>query len=546
MRASAGVSAGRSELSKSIAEYLALDPNCVHCPNPKCNNVFENAGPGDEDKELMLNGEPISDEARDHRRSFRFRCRECSLEFCSSCGETPYHLGYTCDSYKAYVNSVKCRFCQESLPGVSIESLQNSADPSHDYCDNCKDKAALCKSGVRQDCLHTFTNYNQCNMYTDQCRHVDCAFSGMQTEEDDCIICFTELRSQPWIESECGHIFHYKCIMDRIKSEYKSYITLTHADCPICNAELKFQLQDYTDSNYFVKINQIRTDLFYRIKTHLKSEDIDLPADIDAENQHALVNFGLSKFNYYNCHKCKSPYFGGKRECGEQPDVPKDSLVCLGCIGCKIHGGEHMIFKCRFCCSPATWFCFGHTHFCEPCHNIPWEIVAGDNNQYIHRDLPVCKGDGSCALGIPHAPTGEEFPIGCALCAEEKIKEDNPELYEGFNPNAPPKPVVERAVVPPVENNYAGRVIDNPNNAVEYQRHRLIAPRNNNFRHFLPAENAKPIVLPRVIRREEKKEEIEEKKEENNGEILIEERKDEAPKKMSLKDRIAFFNNKVF
>ena len=35
---------------------------------------------------------------------------------------------------------------------------------------------------------------------------------------------------------------------------------------------------------------------------------------------------------------------------------------------CARHGEQYIEFKCRFCCSIATFFCFGHTHFCEKCH----------------------------------------------------------------------------------------------------------------------------------------------------------------------------------
>ena len=36
---------------------------------------------------------------------------------------------------------------------------------------------------------------------------------------------------------------------------------------------------------------------------------------------------------------------------------------------CARHGEQYIEFKCRFCCSIATFFCFGHTHFCEKCHH---------------------------------------------------------------------------------------------------------------------------------------------------------------------------------
>jgi hypothetical protein len=50
-----------------------------------------------------------------------------------------------------------------------------------------------------------------------------------------------------------------------------------------------------------------------------------------------------------------------------------EELVCANCCdipidNCPKHGKEFIEFKCKFCCSIAQWFCWGTTHFCEPCH----------------------------------------------------------------------------------------------------------------------------------------------------------------------------------
>ena len=54
----------------------------------------------------------------------------------------------------------------------------------------------------------------------------------------------------------------------------------------------------------------------------------------------------------------------------------RDELMCGSCsakacgkeASCPLHSDQYVEFKCRFCCSIATFFCFGHTHFCEKCH----------------------------------------------------------------------------------------------------------------------------------------------------------------------------------
>lgn len=92
-------------------------------------------------------------------------------------------------------------------------------------------------------------------------------------------------------------------------------------------------------------------------------------------------------------------------------------LVCGACSAAaggyglckKGHGKEYIEFKCRFCCSPATYFCFGRTHFCDSCH-----VTRPDMQKDIV--LNQCKGPKWCPLRIPHLPNGEECCLGCSMC----------------------------------------------------------------------------------------------------------------------------------
>lgn len=134
--------------------------------------------------------------------------------------------------------------------------------------------------------------------------------------------------------------------------------------------------------------------------------------------------YAMDKFAYYPCYKCEKPYFGGQRRCEEAAQDNGDSfkaseLVCGGCCAgknaqnCKKHGKDYIEFKCRFCCSVATWFCWGNTHFCDPCHK------RQNNGDYVSKkktkDLPKCPGK-KCPLGINHPPNGTEFALGCGIC----------------------------------------------------------------------------------------------------------------------------------
>ena len=99
------------------------------------------------------------------------------------------------------------------------------------------------------------------------------------------------------------------------------------------------------------------------------------------------LGYALDRFAFYKCYKCKNAYFGGMRACGAAGGgdgaFEEKNLVCGSCsagnVGvarCKTHGKNFIEFKCKFCCSVAVWFCFGTTHFCEPCHK-QWGRAPG-------------------------------------------------------------------------------------------------------------------------------------------------------------------------
>lgn len=75
---------------------------------------------------------------------------------------------------------------------------------------------------------------------------------------------------------------------------------------------------------------------------------------------------------------------------------------------CDVHGDKFIDYKCRYCCNTALFFCFGNTHYCDPCHRDPYVRIAG---------RPLCEGQvEKCKLGLEHPEQGVEFALGCGLC----------------------------------------------------------------------------------------------------------------------------------
>jgi len=61
------------------------------------------------------NGARLATPQRVHFVNHRFRCTECACEFCGACGDTPYHLGHTCEQWAEAKRAPHCRFCESVL-----------------------------------------------------------------------------------------------------------------------------------------------------------------------------------------------------------------------------------------------------------------------------------------------------------------------------------------------------------------------------------------------------------------------------------------------
>ena len=121
---------------------------------------------------------------------------------------------------------------------------------------------------------------------------------------------------------------------------------------------------------------------------HMKMEMLEVHERVtspDSEFYQKPMEFALHTFAFYYCSQCKKPLYGGHRDCDPGAGAGAEAGAvnvrvesgrrCPGCQGseglggCPLHGPDYSIFKCRFCCSPATFFCGGMCHYCTPCHD---------------------------------------------------------------------------------------------------------------------------------------------------------------------------------
>lgn len=429
------------ELLKKNSSFIAPDTGrLIQCPKCKAKSFFEEGKVNYNDKDA--NGKKMTKQACEDFAKHRVRCYNCQNNFCVECKCMPYHLGKTCLEYKNFISSVKCRFCDKVIKN-------ENKGPDNDVCNDpdCKERYTFCCKKVLP-CGHKcfgVKNERNCPPCLDkECKDFHGNFD--QSKDDYCPICFTEgLGSAPTAVLSCGHYVHYHCLKQRLISKWNGpNITFAHNMCPSCNKW--FYCKDIPELQKMIDENG---KLYQKVREmalkRLEDEHLDKDPRLTDKNSPwygKKTEFAMKRLSFYQCYVCKNPYFAGRRECGDNPDVagggrgrgngnikesfdPKQ-LICgnhanlsqvKGFTNCKTHGKDYVVYKCKFCCNIATWFCWGDTHFCEECHK---RQCAGDYVSKIPKNqLPRCD-QRQCPSGGNHPPNGEEYGLWCSICKSEK------------------------------------------------------------------------------------------------------------------------------
>ena len=411
---------------------MGLVGQIIECPNCHELNSFESGTINYNIKDDQ--GNLLSKKACEEYANNRCRCITCNENFCIKCKSIPYHIGKTCEENLRNKKAEKCRFDQ-------TEINDDNRGPDNDVCNNpeCIERYEnSCKKKLK--CGHKCFGVNG-EKSCPPCLNKQCkGYKNYYDQDMDayCNICYTEsLSSAPVVLLSCNHYVHYHCIKKRLESKWIGpKITFNHCLCPACNKWYSCpqvpDIQKLIDEN-----KQLYDEICEMALKRLKYEGLDKdPQLTDPKSKwyNQKLEFALKRLSYYLCYVCKKPYFAGRRECGDGPDVnnenpnkiydPKD-LVCgkdanlnnvAGKTSCDKHGKEFIEYKCRFCCKIASWFCWGTTHFCEDCHA---RQCAGDYiNKYPKDKLPKCD-KANCEVGGNHPPNGEEYALGCSICRSD-------------------------------------------------------------------------------------------------------------------------------
>jgi E3 ubiquitin-protein ligase MYCBP2 len=349
-----------------------------------------------------MNGEFADDAACECYRLNRCTCPKdsCHKTFCVSCHAFPFHEGWTCEQHRLIEEGIVCRFCDSPViggdklsPAVRVCTSEECRNALSDACDFvCECGHACC--GIRGETVHFGCG---------NCNHQQCS------------ACNESCALKPSIMLACHHEIHLSCVpklfeegskVGKIKlpqckkfgcralPSHESVAALVNVWQPICR-EIEELL-----------VEVVRIEGFDHEEAHVKNPECQ-------EYFGKPLEYARDVCVFFMCSKCQHPFFAGRVECGGDDEPLPDAPVCARCArasgniqSCPKHGDQAMQFKCFYCCRAALWFCFGTTHFCDPCHRRWREAKSGP--------WPEC--DGKCFFH-PHPPNGTEQIFGvCSMC----------------------------------------------------------------------------------------------------------------------------------
>ncbi|KAG5503900.1 hypothetical protein GH5_04753 [Leishmania sp. Ghana 2012 LV757] len=218
-----------------------------------------------------------------------------------------------------------------------------------------------------------------------------------------CTVCLCEFEGNDGVTLDCGHFFHKECIEQWVSSWMDfamkgEHVTFTRAVCPGgCKQLVRHPL--LTQSK---QISELYADVASK-----KAEELKRLEAIKTEED----------LLFYLCGRCGDAFYGGERVCsrmqGREPSSSPQELVCNRCLakGHKTCGTLTAVFKCRYCCNPATQRSFGTRFMCDRCA-VRWDTAEPT--------FIPCPGGDKCPFDGNHP----ELPCeaaGCLTCLNPAV-----------------------------------------------------------------------------------------------------------------------------
>ena len=151
------------------------------------------------------------------------------------------------------------------------------------------------------------------------CLQPDCVASSADVDQmiadDYCNICFTEgLGAAPCVQLKCKHIFHEHCIKKKMAASWPgARMTFDFMNCSLCKASMEHAAL----ASVLAPAAALRASVEGMAAQRLKHEGLQKDPLIVSRFKGDALAFAMDRFAYYPCFKCKKPYFGGMRACGD-------------------------------------------------------------------------------------------------------------------------------------------------------------------------------------------------------------------------------------
>ncbi|KAL7535653.1 hypothetical protein ACHAWF_005223 [Thalassiosira exigua] len=239
--------------------------------------------------------------------------------------------------------------------------------------------------------------------------------SSFVDDSTECAICFEALSSAESLTLRCGHKWHLSCLTQQLqhaRPDKSRRLLLTGCRCAKCGVPCDHpQLEDLTRPT-----DRLRGKVDAMVTAQLEADAPRAWAEAkrgDGEARRRMVEEGRRGYAFYLCGLCDEPYFGGtgernaarggivhfrfhvwtqgsscfgrdvevehvRVECADEPEGEEIEPLDRRCPSCSPplrevcqrpveHRAFH-VWKCRYCCRPSQFVCYGNVHFCGPCH----------------------------------------------------------------------------------------------------------------------------------------------------------------------------------
>lgn len=261
-----------------------------------------------------------------------------------------------------------------------------------------------------------------------------------QDSSTDCAICLESLDASigEIITLSCGHKWHFHCLREQLEQaqpDYTHRLLFTGCRCAKCG-----QFCNHEKLHHLTrKVDVLREKVDLLVEEQWQIEAPQLWDTSSPENKEKLVEDGRQKFAFYLCKSCDEPYFGGTIECADnlEEEEQNRSGLCPSCapqsqLSCRHplqHRGYH-VWKCRYCCKPSQYVCYGTVHFCKSCHERNTERVM---QQQGTSKPPPLSGIPCCSTDCPFPkPKGKDYHSNgpeafceqvyyCAICESSSV-----------------------------------------------------------------------------------------------------------------------------